>query len=131
MYMYIYIYMYTYVYTHTFLYKCIYAYIYTYTYTHTSMYIYAFAHTYMYTTSNPKFRVKRRSPNTGRRRPIGCLKLQVIFRKGATDYRALLRKMTYKDKASYDFEAPCTSELLSPANFGTKPAETVVTSVQD
>ena len=28
------------------------------------------------------------------RRPIGCLKLQVIFRKRATDYRALLRKMT-------------------------------------
>jgi len=31
-----------------------------------------------------------------------CLKLQVIFRKKATHYRALLRKMTYKDKASYD-----------------------------
>ena len=36
------------------------------------------------------------------RRPIGCLKLQVSFRKIATSYRALLRKMTYKDKASYD-----------------------------
>ena len=33
-------------------------------------------------------------------RPIGCLRLQVIFRKRATNYRALLRKMTYKDKAS-------------------------------
>jgi len=32
---------------------------------------------------------------------IGCLKLQVIFRKRATNYRALLRKMTYEDKASY------------------------------
>jgi len=39
--------------------------------------------------------------NTGWQRPIGCLKLQVIFRKRATDFRALLRKMTYKDKASY------------------------------
>ena len=39
---------------------------------------------------------------TGWRRPLGCLKLQVIFRKRATDNRALLRKMTYKDKASYD-----------------------------
>jgi hypothetical protein len=38
----------------------------------------------------------------GWRRPIGCLKLQVIFRKRATNYRALLRKMTCKDKASYE-----------------------------
>ena len=39
---------------------------------------------------------------TGRRRLIGSLKLQVIFRKRATKYRALLRKMTYEYKASYD-----------------------------
>ena len=45
--------------------------------------------------------------DTGWRRPIGCLKLQVIFRKRATEYRALLRKMTYKDKASYDSSPPC------------------------
>jgi len=37
---------------------------------------------------------------TGWRRPMGCLTLQVIFRKRATNYRARLRKMTYKDKAS-------------------------------
>jgi len=43
----------------------------------------------------------RRSCNTGWRRPIGCRNLQIIFRKRATNYRALLRKMTYKDKASY------------------------------
>jgi len=36
------------------------------------------------------------SQDTGWRRPIGCLKLQVIFRKRATNYRALLRKMTDK-----------------------------------
>ena len=29
-----------------------------------------------------------------------CLKLHVIFRKRATNYRALLRKMTYTDEAS-------------------------------
>jgi len=40
--------------------------------------------------------------DSGRRRCIGCLKLQVSFRKRATNFRALLRKMTYKDKASYD-----------------------------
>ena len=45
---------------------------------------------------------------TGWQRPIGCLKLQVIFRKRATDYRALLRKMTCKDKASYESSPPCS-----------------------
>ena len=43
---------------------------------------------------------------TGWRRLIGCLKLQVIFRKRATNYRALLRKMTYEDMASYDSTPP-------------------------
>ena len=38
--------------------------------------------------------------DTGWRRLIGCLKLQVIFRKRVTNYRALLRKVTYEDKAS-------------------------------
>jgi len=41
------------------------------------------------------------------RRLIGCLKLQVILRKRATQYRALLRKMTYKHKASYDSTPLC------------------------
>jgi len=34
--------------------------------------------------------------STGWRRPSGCLELQVIFRKKDTNYRAVLRKMTYK-----------------------------------
>ena len=46
--------------------------------------------------------------STGWRRPIGCLKLQVIFRKRATMYRALSRKMTFRVKASYDSTPPCT-----------------------
>ena len=37
---------------------------------------------------------------TGWRRPIGCLISQITFRKLATNYRALLRKMIYEDKAS-------------------------------
>jgi len=45
---------------------------------------------------------------TGWRGHIGCLKLQVIFRKRANNYRALLRTMTYKDKASYASSPPCT-----------------------
>jgi len=44
---------------------------------------------------------------TGWWKPIGCLKLQVIFRKRATNYRALLWKMTYEHKASYDSTPPC------------------------
>jgi hypothetical protein len=44
---------------------------------------------------------------TGWRKLTGCLKLYVIFRKKATDYRALLRKMTYGDKASCDPTPPC------------------------
>jgi len=50
---------------------------------------------------------------TGLRRPIGCLKLQVIFRKRATNYMAFLRKMVYEDKASYGSSPPCT---VTPCN---------------
>ena len=45
---------------------------------------------------------------TGWQNPWGCLKLHVIFRNRATDYRALLRKMNYKDKAFYASLLPCT-----------------------
>ena len=40
------------------------------------------------------------SHRTGRRRLIGCLKLHIIFCERATNYRALLRKMTNEDKLS-------------------------------
>ena len=52
--------------------------------------------------------------HTGWRRLTGCLKLQVIFRKGATNYRALLRKMTYEDKAPY---APPCMHLIKCIHF--------------
>jgi len=51
-------------------------------------------------------------PCTGWRRLIGCLMLQVMFRKRATNHRALLRKMTYEDKASYDSTPPCIKRAL-------------------
>ena len=43
---------------------------------------------------------------------IACIhrapyKLQVIFCKRATNYRALLRKMTYEEMASYESSPPC------------------------
>ena len=47
---------------------------------------------------------------TGWRRCIGCLKLQVSFRKRATNFRALSRKWPIP-KASYDATPPCTSHV--------------------
>jgi len=49
---------------------------------------------------------------TGWRRTTGCLKMQVIFCKRATNYRALLQKMTYIDKVSYESWPPCTHLVL-------------------
>jgi len=37
-------------------------------------------------------------------------KLQVIFRKRATNHRVLLQKMTYKDKASYGSSPPYSKQ---------------------
>ena len=49
---------------------------------------------------------------TGWRRLIGSPKLQIIFHKRATKYRSLLRKMTYKDKGSYESSPPYTTIVL-------------------
>ena len=38
--------------------------------------------------------------------------MQIIFHKRATKYRALLRKMTYKDKGSYESSPPCTDSTM-------------------
>ena len=38
--------------------------------------------------------------------------MQVIFRKRATNYRALLQNMTYEDKASHDSTPPCSDMYL-------------------
>jgi len=46
---------------------------------------------------------------TGWRRTTGCLKVHVNFRKRATNYRALLQKMTSKDKASFGSSPPCNT----------------------
>jgi hypothetical protein len=57
------------------------------------------------------------SCRTGWRRPIGCLKLQVIFRKRATNYRALLRKMTYTDKRRMTCKDKASYTSLPPSTF--------------
>jgi len=51
--------------------------------------------------------IKQWLHSTGWRRLIGSLKLQIISHKRATKYKSLLRKMTYKDKGSYESSPPC------------------------
>ena len=55
---------------------------------------------------------KNHKMHTGWRRPIGCLKSQVIFRKRATTYRALLQKMTCKDKVFDGSSPPCRMHTI-------------------
>ena len=55
-------------------------------------------------TTNPR---AEEAWSTGWRRPIGYLKLQVIFCRRATNWRVLLQKMSCKDKASCAFTPPC------------------------
>jgi len=51
--------------------------------------------------------ILRMTIDIGWRRLIGSPKLQIHFHKRATKYRSLLRKMTYKDKGSYESWPPC------------------------
>ena len=113
-YMYIYIYIYIYMYVYIYIYMCVCIYIHT--YVHMRIYIYAYVlYTYIYT-----YRIfphihriqKNTMLHTGWRRLIGSPKLQIIFHKRATKYRALLRKMNYKDKGSYESSPPCTQTPL-------------------
>ena len=50
---------------------------------------------------------------TGWRRLIRSPKLQIIFHKRAIKYWSLLRKMTYKDKGSYESSPPCIINLYN------------------
>jgi len=52
-------------------------------------------------------------PCTGWRRHRGRLKLQVILVTRATNHRTLLRKMIYKDKASYGSSPLCRNSVTS------------------
>ena len=49
---------------------------------------------FYYMQSTQVLRFETYCSGTRWQRPIGCLKMLVIFRKGATNYRALLRKLT-------------------------------------
>jgi len=50
--------------------------------------------------------------STGWRRLIGFLNLQGIFPNRATNYRVFLRKIIYKDKASYGSLPPFTEKSI-------------------
>jgi len=49
--------------------------------------------------------------HTGWQSLIGSPKLQIIFHKRATKYRSLLKKMTCKDKESYESSPPCITHV--------------------
>ena len=104
-----YIYICTHTHTHTYI--CIYVYtqihIYMYICVYTKVHTYMYICVYKYTYSCNLQVLKRYATGTGWRRIIGSPKLQIIFHKRATKYRSLLRKMTYKDKGSYESSPPC------------------------
>ena len=61
--------------------------------------------------------IKDKIEVTGWRRLVGSPKLQMIFHKRATEYRSLLRKMTYKGKGSYESSPPCTEVVSSYISY--------------
>jgi len=96
----------------------------TYTHTHTHTHTHTYTHIYDFNSSTFANRHSQINPNilnwnrrnekegkqkahTGWRRLIGSPKLQIICHKRATKYRSLLRKMTYKEKGSYESSPPC------------------------
>ena len=62
----------------------------------TSLYLYIYIYIYIYL----------RFGRTGWRRLVGSPEMRFIFHKRANKYRSLLRKMTCKDKGSYEFRHP-------------------------
>jgi len=78
----------------------------TVTHCNTLQHITSHCNTLQHTATHHKYFLIHQQ-HTGWRKCIDYLKLQVIFRKRATNYRALLRKITYKDTASYDSTPPC------------------------
>ena len=118
---YIHIYMYIYIPTYIYTYIHIYTYTYTCTYVY-NIYIWIYIPTYLYICIH--IYCIWTAP-TGWRRLIGSPKLQIIFHKRATKYRSLLRKMTYKDKGSYESLPP--SKVGNPRSAALSCRKSVVT----
>ena len=112
------------IYTHTYITYITYIYIYMYIYI---LYIQYLTHklgnrdakkTSSSSLAYALVEIRKSQPATTElRRPIGCLKLQVIFRKRATNYRALLRKMTYTDKRRMTCKDKASYTSLPPSTF--------------
>jgi len=96
--------------THTTALRCTrrHTHIHAYTYSRIHIFTHTNIHAYTYSRIHIFTRTLSEIPDTGWRRLIGCLKLQVLFGKRATNCRALLR-MTCKDKASCRSSPRCTS----------------------
>jgi len=105
----IYIYICIHIYLHMHMYIHIHIYIYIYIYIYTCIHV--CIHTYIYIDTNMCQCIYIYT-STGWRRLIGSPKLQIIFHKRATKYRAILQKMTYKDKGSYESSPPCTYRCM-------------------
>ena len=117
-------YMYTHIHIHIYLYtlpanvpsQCIHTYICTYIKIYVRAYTCAYIHIYTHICVHMCIHMHRHihvyTCIIWWRRPIGCLELRVIFRKRATNNRALLQKMTTKDKAPYESSPPCTTDIM-------------------
>jgi len=91
----------------SFIYTCIYAYIHIYTcrmHTWEHIHVYVYTHTHSYNPCKMSHAIHL-SESSGTHERVYIY--FVYLRKRATNYRALLRKMTYEDKASYGILPPC------------------------
>jgi len=107
-YMYIYIYVYIYIHIYIHLYTYVYIWHAPWAQRAEAKYMYVYIHSYNIHI-HLNFYI-----DTEWRRPIGCLISWITFRKLATNCRALLQKMTYKDKASYESSPPCMCTRGTP-----------------
>jgi len=73
--------------------------------------IYIVIHSCLYICIYIDIYIKYTHAAAGWQTPIGCLKLQVMFRNKVTNHRAFLRKTTCRDKASYGSSPPCINAL--------------------
>ena len=110
-----YIYVHKHIHAHL-IHICIHAYIHVYIHTckkYMYIYMYIFINIYNKKERERTHASERRVPGLHAKEKASIHKLQVIFRKRATNYRALLRQITYEDKASYD-----STPLVQPSAFG-------------
>jgi len=108
----------TFIYIHVCVYLCWYFCMFVFTFLGIFIYIrfyifvYTCVFTYLRTFAYVLFWCVHDGLDTGWRRHIKCLKLQVIFCKRAINHRAVLRKMTCDDKASHGSSPPCTNIFI-------------------